>query len=86
MRFCTARELRVNASKIIRQARRQRVVVTLRGRPVVAMVPIDEEDFEGLNIDLYPELKQSLIEADEEIDRTGGIPLSEVKRRLKRRG
>ena len=86
MKFCTVRDLRINASKVIRQARRQRVVVTVRGRPTAVIVPLSEEDFDGIDIDLYPELKESLIQGDAEITRTGGIPFSVVKERLKRRG
>lgn len=39
----------------------------------------------ALRINLYRELKQSLLEGDAEIDRTGGIPFPVVKERLKRR-
>ena len=85
MKFCTVRDLRINASKVVRQARRQRIVVTVRGRPMVAIVPIEEEDFEGLDIDLYPELRKSLEEGEKAFDRGEGISLAEVKRRLKSR-
>ena len=86
MKFCTVRDLRINASKVVRQARRERVVITVRGRPRAVLVTLDEADFEGLNVNLYPELKGSLKQADEAIDRTGGLSLAELKQRLKRRG
>lgn len=85
MKFCTVRDLRINASKVIRQARRHRVVVTVRGRPMAAIVPIDEDDFEGLNIDLYPELRKSLEEGEKAFARGEGISLAALKRRLKSR-
>ncbi len=86
MKFCTVRDLRINASKVVRQARRERVVITVRGRPRAVLVPLDEGDFEGLNVNLYPELKRSLKQADEAIDRGEGLSLAEMKQRLKRRG
>ena len=86
MKFCTIRELRINPNRTLRQSRRQRVVVTVRGRPTYAIVPLSEDDFEGLNIDLYPELRKSLEEGEKAFDRGEGISLAELRRRLKPRG
>jgi len=86
MKFCTVRELRINASRVIRRARRERVIVTVRGRPTAVIAPLAERDFDGLQIDLYPELRDSLREAEAAIDRGEGLSFSEVKRRLRKRG
>ena len=86
MKFCTVRDLRINASRMVRQARRQRVVITVRGRPTAVLVPVDEGDFEALDLDLYPELRKSMEEGEKAFDRGEGISLAELKQRLKHRG
>lgn len=86
MKFCTVRELRINASRVIRRASRERVIVTVRGRPTAVIAPLAERDFDGLEIDLYPELRDSLRKADAAIDRGEGRTPSELKRRLRKRG
>jgi prevent-host-death family protein len=85
MKFCSVRDLRINASRVVRRARRERVVITVRGQPTAYLLPLDEGDFDGLDLDLYPELKRSIEEADAAIDRGEGIPLAELKRRPRRR-
>ncbi len=86
MKFCSVRDLRINASRVVRRARRERVVITVRGQPTAFLVPISEDDFDGLDLDLYPELKRSLKEAEAAMDRGEGIPLADVKRRPRKRG
>ena len=85
MKFCSVRDLRINASQVVRRARRERVVITVRGQPTAYLLPLDEGDFDGLELDLYPELKRSLEEGEAAIDRGEGIPMAEVKRRLRKR-
>ncbi len=85
MKFCSVRDLRINASQVVRRARRERVVITVRGQPTAYLLPLDEGDFDGLELDLYPELKRSLEEGEAAIDRGEGISMAEVKRRLRKR-
>ncbi len=86
MKFCSVRDLRINASRVVRRARRERVVITVRGQPTAFLVPIQEKDFDALELDLYPELKRSLEEAEAAIDHGKGIHLAEVKRYRRKRG
>lgn len=85
MKFCTVRELRLHASRVLRSARRQRVVITVRGHPTAVLAPISEGDFDGLSLDLYPEVKRSLRRAETDIGLGKGLSLQELKRRLRKR-
>ena len=46
MKFVNARELRLNASRILRLVRHEDVVVTLRGKPAAAVIYVDDDNLE----------------------------------------
>ena len=59
------------------------VIITRNGRPVAAIISVeDEDDLDSLMLAHSPRFQKLLAEADERVRRSGGIPLAEVKRRL----
>lgn len=75
------RELARNASKVVEQVKRSRrpTLITRHGRPVAALVPVDEEELEDWILANAPEFVASMHEADREIEEgRSGVPLEEV--------
>ncbi len=46
MKFATIRDFRINASKVMEEAKKEEVIVTKKGRPFALLIPISEEDME----------------------------------------
>jgi prevent-host-death family protein len=75
------RELANNTKNVVEEVARsgRPAVVTQRGRPMVAVVPIDEEALEDWILANAPEYVRSMEQADAEIaDGIHGTPLDEV--------
>ena len=69
----------------VARARKVPVVLTINGRPVAAVTPLDEGDWERLVVSCHPSFR-SIIEQSRERCRAGqGISTEEMRRRLKRR-
>jgi len=58
------------------------VVVTKRGKPLVAVVPIAEEDLESLSLATNPDFLALLARSRARYKAEGGIPHAEICRRL----
>lgn len=54
------------------------LVVTRRGRPVVAIVPVDADGLEDFVLAHVPEFTLGMRAADSELERGETVPLSEV--------
>jgi prevent-host-death family protein len=63
-------------------ARSEVVVVTRRGKPVAAVVGVDELDLESLSLSTNPQFVEIIASARRRLDKEGGIPAAEVRRRL----
>lgn len=46
MRFATIRDLRINASKVMKEAEHDEIVVTRRGKPFALLVPVSVDNIE----------------------------------------
>jgi hypothetical protein len=69
----------------VARARKAPVVLTINGRPVAAVTPLDEGDWERLVVSCHPAFR-SILEQSRERCRAGqGISTEEMRRRLKRR-
>ena len=64
------------------EARKEVVVVTRRGRPVAAVVGVDEYDYESLSLSTNPKFIEIIARARGRMQKEGGIPAAEVRRRL----
>lgn len=82
MKFATIRDFRINASRVIRDAETDEVLVTRRGRPSALLIPILENE----NIDTIREvikqarLKEILVNIWDESNKKGTdkITLGEI--------
>ncbi len=62
---------------------REAVVVTLRGKPVAALVPIKKADLESVAISTNPEFLKIIQKSRASLRKRGGLTLGEVERRLR---
>jgi antitoxin (DNA-binding transcriptional repressor) of toxin-antitoxin stability system len=85
MKFVNVRELRINASRIVKSLRSQDVVVTHRGKPAAAVLYLDEDLLEDFVFAHHPTVIREAEEAYREYKREGGISHEEMKRRVARR-
>jgi prevent-host-death family protein len=68
--------------KYAEQADREVVVVTRRGKPMAAVVPVEDYDLESLSLSTNPKFLEIIAESRRSLKREGGIPIEEVRRRL----
>jgi len=85
MKFTTLRELKINPSKVLRGLKREAVVVTRKGKPAAALIPLDEDTLEEFIIAHHPTLLAELDKAFREYQAKGGKTLAEMRRKLGRR-
>lgn len=85
MKFVTIRELKINGSKVVRKLKEEDAIVTFHGKPVAALLPVDEDTIEEFIIAHSPELLAELAQSYREYREKGGADLGTVKRKLKRR-
>ena len=70
---------------LVSRAHREPVVLTLRGRPVVALTPIEDGDWESLVVASHPTFRRLLKQSRERCKPGQGVSTEEMRRRLKRR-
>ena len=77
MTFVSVRELKAKASEYLQRASRgERVVVTARGRPRAALVPLDEDGLEDFVLANHPRYVRMIERAAREYARKGGVSLA----------
>jgi prevent-host-death family protein len=69
----------------VAKARKGPVVLTVKGRPVAAVTPLDEGDWERLVVSGHPAFRKMIEESRERCGAGQGISTEEMRRRLKRR-
>jgi prevent-host-death family protein len=82
MKFTTLRELKINPSKVLRGLKREAVVVTRKGKPAAALIPLDEDTLEEFIVAHHPTLLADLDKAFREYQAKGGKTLTEMRRKL----
>ncbi len=83
MKIAPLAEIKNKLSYYVNAARQSPVIITRNGKPVAAIITIeDEDDLDSLMLAHSPRFQKLLADADERVRRTGGLPLAEVKRRL----
>lgn len=58
------------------------VIVTVEGRPVAALVPLENTDLETASLSTNPELIDLIERSRASVQSEGGIPSEEMRRRL----
>ena len=69
-------------TEIARGETTEPALVVVHGRPVAALIPLDELDVENLALMNNPDFVQMLERSRRQVRETGGIPLDEVRRQL----
>ena len=69
--------------KVCRASSWEAVVITRRGKPVAALVPIKKADLESVAISTNPEFLKIIQESRASLRQRGGLTLGGVERRLR---
>jgi len=64
------------------RARDEVLVVTKRGKPVAAVVGVDEFDYESLSLSTNPRFIDIIARSRARLEKEGGISAAEMRRRL----
>ncbi len=68
-------------SEYASQAKKDTVVVTRRGKPMAAVVPLNSDDWEDFVVSQDPGFIEVIKRSDERYRAEGGISLEEVRRK-----
>jgi prevent-host-death family protein len=63
-------------------ARDEPVIVMRRGKPLAAVVSVDEFDYESLSLSTNPKFIEIIARSRARLAKEGGIPAAEVRRRF----
>ena len=86
MKFVNVRDLRINASHIVGQViRGQDIVVTLRGKPQVAVIRLTEDMIEDFVVTRNQKFLQSLRNAYTKYKKKGGISHEQMRQLISKR-
>jgi prevent-host-death family protein len=87
MKFANVRELKNKTSEILRNAEKEAVIITSKGKPRAIVTAISEEDFEDYLLEKSACLQDILAEAQAEYRAKGGVtPEDYLSKRRKKRG
>lgn len=87
MKFANVRELKNKTSEILRNAEKEAVIITSKGKPRAIVTALSEEDFEDYLLEKSIGLQDMLAEAMAEYKSKGGVLLEDyLSKRKKRRG
>jgi len=65
-----------------KNAKREVVVVTQRGKPLAAVVGLDDFDYESLSLSTNAAFIDIIARSRARLEKEGGIPAAEVRRKL----
>lgn len=69
-------------ARLVREARGGALVVTRRGRPIAAVVPLGSAEWEDFLVGQHPRFREILARSDASYRAHGAIPLQDVEREL----
>jgi|GEM_PF-196387 len=86
MKFANVRELKNKTSEILRNAEKEAVIITSKGKPRAIVAAISEEDFEDYLLEKSEALHDMLAEARAEYRSKGGVRMKDYVSRHKTKG
>ena len=75
-------EAKGTLAEYARGLRREPVILTRQGKPVAALVSVEDEDWESISLSTNPEFMAIIERSRTRHAAKGGIPIKEVRRRL----
>jgi prevent-host-death family protein len=85
MKFVAIRELRNDTSKVLRNLKKEGVVITRHGKPAAALVYLDEDLLEEFVLARDKKLRTGLKKAKKEFLEKGGISYDQMRKEIERR-
>ena len=82
MKTISLEQTRATLDQIARGEAVEPVIVVVDGRPVAALVPLDELDLENAALMSNPAFLQMLEQSRRQVQQTGGLSVDEVRRQL----
>jgi len=86
MKFANVRELKNKTSEVLRNAEKEAVIITSKGKPRAIVTAISEEDFEDYLLEKSDALHDMLAEAQAEYRSKGGVSTEDYASRQKTGG
>lgn len=81
MKVANTVELKNQANRILREVRKgEAVIITHRGKPAAALIPLSEEDLEDFILENSPRIKKMIAEAERARKKGDVIPLRDLLR------
>ena len=85
MRFAGIKELKQKTMELIKESRKEDILITAYGKPAAVLHYVDEDDLADYLIENDPEFKKKIEESYAEYLVKGGIPAEELIEKLKKR-
>jgi antitoxin (DNA-binding transcriptional repressor) of toxin-antitoxin stability system len=82
MRAVEISEAAISLTEYGRKRRGETLVLVRKGKPVAAVVPLDEEDYFSMRLANNPEFIEIIERSRESARKYGTIPLAEIEREL----
>ena len=86
MKFASVRELKNNASELLRRANGgEGILITSHGKPIATLEGISEDGLEDFILSYHPEVRGTIDAAYKEYKKKGGTPIEDVAAGLKKK-
>ena len=85
MRFAGIKELKQKTMELIKESRKEDILITAYGKPVAVLHHVDEDDLADYLIENDPEFKVKIEESYAEYFAKGGITAEKLIEKLKKR-
>lgn len=86
MKFASVRELKSNASELLRSAAGgEGVIITSHGKPVASLQGLTENEIEDFILARHPEVRRSIDAAHREYKAKGGTRIEDVLSRMEKK-
>ena len=73
MKTISIAEVQANLKTVLEDSQKEKIIITKNGRAIAALVPLEESNLESPELSDNAALNQILTEAEERIQKTGGI-------------
>ena len=82
MKTLDVTESTASLAQCIRGVKKRPIILTRKGKPVAAIVSIEDADWETMSLSMNPKFVALIEQSRAQLRTEGGIPSAEVRRRL----